>query len=170
MNVNATYGFGQVAHAVCADSGSGISSCTVPNPLNTSSVGTKTITVQAQDRAGHSYSATLSYEVVAGWLYTLTGFFSPVDNLPTVNAASAGSSIPIKFSLGRNWGLNVFAPGSPGVTADDLRRRHGRRRRGDFATGVEPVLLRPGDRYLQVRLEDGAQLAEHLPAAGRPPP
>ena len=170
VNVNATYGFGQVAHAVCADSGSGISSCTVPNPLNTSSVGTKTITVQAQDRAGHSYSATLSYEVVAGWLYTLTGFFSPVDNLPTVNAANAGSSIPIKFSLGRNWGLNVLAPGSPGVTADDLRRRHGRRRRGDFATGVEPVLLRPGNRYLQVRLEDGAQLEEHLPAADRPPP
>ena len=55
VTVNATYGFGQVAHAVCADSGSGIASCTVPDPLDTSSVGTKTIHVHAEDRAGHVF-------------------------------------------------------------------------------------------------------------------
>ncbi len=34
VTVNTTYGFGSVAHANCADSGSGIDSCTVPDPLD----------------------------------------------------------------------------------------------------------------------------------------
>ncbi|MFC4145230.1 PxKF domain-containing protein [Micromonospora mangrovi] len=45
--------------------------------------------------------------------YTFSGFFSPVDNPPTVNVAKAGSAIPVKFSLGGDQGLNVFAAGSP---------------------------------------------------------
>jgi hypothetical protein len=45
--------------------------------------------------------------------YSFTGFFQPVDNLPTVNVASAGSAIPVKFSLGGNQGLAIFAPGYP---------------------------------------------------------
>ncbi|MEU7873056.1 PxKF domain-containing protein [Dactylosporangium sp. NPDC049140] len=53
--------------------------------------------------------------------YTFTGFFSPVDNPPTVNVAKAGSAIPVKFSLGGNQGLDIFAAGSPSsqqVTCD----------------------------------------------------
>ncbi len=108
--------------------------------------------------------------MVAGWLYTLTGFFSPVDNLPTVNVASAGSSIPVKFSLAGNWGLNVFAPGSPasqpmtcgGGTVDDVEEIS--------PPGSSQFSYDPVTDTLQVRLEDGAQLEEHLPAAGRPPP
>jgi hypothetical protein len=45
--------------------------------------------------------------------YSFTGFFQPVDNLPTLNVASAGSAIPVKFSLGGNQGLNIFAAGYP---------------------------------------------------------
>lgn len=52
---------------------------------------------------------------VVGDLYNFTGFFQPVDNLPTFNRAKAGSAIPVKFSLGGNQGLNIFAPGSPSV-------------------------------------------------------
>ena len=44
-----------------------------------------------------------------------TGFFAPVDNPPTVNVAKAGSAIPLKFSLGGNRGLAIFAPGFPRV-------------------------------------------------------
>jgi len=50
-----------------------------------------------------------SYVVV----YPFLGFFSPVDNLPTLNAAKAGSAIPVKFSLGVNQGLAIFAAGYP---------------------------------------------------------
>ncbi|MBK6451900.1 MAG: PxKF domain-containing protein [Proteobacteria bacterium] len=50
-----------------------------------------------------------SYVVV----YPFAGFFSPVDNLPTLNAAKAGSAIPVKFSLGGNQGLAILAVGYP---------------------------------------------------------
>jgi hypothetical protein len=43
----------------------------------------------------------------------ISGFFQPVDNLPTVNKVKAGSSIPVKFTLDGDYGLNIFAAGSP---------------------------------------------------------
>jgi hypothetical protein len=43
-------------------------------------------------------------------VYTWSGFFQPVDNAPTVNSA-----IPVKFSLGGSYGLNIFASGYPKV-------------------------------------------------------
>jgi hypothetical protein len=46
-------------------------------------------------------------------VYNFTGFFQPVDNLPVLNIATANSAIPVKFSLGGDQGLAVFAPGYP---------------------------------------------------------
>ena len=76
----------------------------------------------------------VTYDVVTGWLYTFTGFFSPVDNVPTVNVASAGNSIPVKFSLAGNWGLNVFAPGFPASQPMTCAERPHRPNRGDVAS------------------------------------
>jgi hypothetical protein len=45
--------------------------------------------------------------------YNFTGFFSPVDNPPVVNQVKAGQAIPVKFSLGGDQGLNIFASGYP---------------------------------------------------------
>ena len=45
--------------------------------------------------------------------YNFVGFFQPVDNLPTLNLASAGSAIPVKFSLSGDQGLAIFALGYP---------------------------------------------------------
>jgi hypothetical protein len=45
--------------------------------------------------------------------YSFTGFFQPVDNLPTTNTARAGSAIPVRFSLGGDHGLDIFAEGHP---------------------------------------------------------
>ena len=42
-----------------------------------------------------------------------TGFFAPIRNLPYVNTTIAGSSIPVKFSLGAYRGLGVLQAGSP---------------------------------------------------------
>jgi hypothetical protein len=75
--------------------------------INTSSVGTKTVQCTASDNAGNSASA--SYQVVYPW----SGFFQPVDNLPTLNRVKAGGAIPIKFSLGGNQGLSILAAGYP---------------------------------------------------------
>jgi hypothetical protein len=44
-----------------------------------------------------------------------SGFFQPIDNLPTINSVKAGQAIPVKFSLGGNYGLNIFASGYPKV-------------------------------------------------------
>ena len=45
--------------------------------------------------------------------YAFTGFFSPVNNRPTLNTAKAGSAIPVKFSLAGNQGLAIFARANP---------------------------------------------------------
>ena len=66
--------------------------------------------MHAEDRAGHSFDATLTYEVRS---YTFTGFFPPIDNPANLNLANAGNSIPIKFSLSGYRGLNLFAAGYP---------------------------------------------------------
>jgi len=42
-----------------------------------------------------------------------SGFFSPVDNGPTLNVVKSGSAVPVKFGLGRNLGLSIFGAGSP---------------------------------------------------------
>jgi probable HAF family extracellular repeat protein len=40
------------------------------------------------------------------------GFFQPVDNA-AINAAKAGSAIPVKFSIGGDQGLDIFTTGYP---------------------------------------------------------
>lgn len=45
--------------------------------------------------------------------FAFGGFYSPIDNLPVINLATAGSAIPVKFSLGGDQGLEIFAPASP---------------------------------------------------------
>jgi hypothetical protein len=77
--------------------------------LDTNSVGAKSVSCSATDNAGNSASANASYSVI----YNFAGFFSPVDNLPTLNGVKAGQAVPVKFSLGGNQGLNVLTSGSP---------------------------------------------------------
>jgi probable HAF family extracellular repeat protein len=45
--------------------------------------------------------------------FTFTGFFTPIQNLPVVNRVKAGQGVPVKFSLGGDQGLNIFAVGFP---------------------------------------------------------
>src|SRR5262249_27214781 len=101
----------------CTDGTSGVATCagSVASGANfaTSPVGLHTFTVNAADVAGNPAVVTNNYSVFDSVLYTFSGFFQPVDNLPTVNSVKAGSAIPVKFSLDGNQGLNIFAAGSP---------------------------------------------------------
>ncbi len=45
--------------------------------------------------------------------FPFMGFFDPVKNPPVINEMNAGRSVPLKFSLGGNQGLAVFAAGYP---------------------------------------------------------
>jgi hypothetical protein len=47
--------------------------------------------------------------------FTFGGFFQPVANPPVANKVNAGSAVPVKFSLGGNFGLNIFAKGYPNL-------------------------------------------------------
>lgn len=57
--------------------------------------------------------ALTAAEVAAEFRYAFRGFFSPVNNAPTVNVAKAGSAIPVKFSLDGFQGLGIIIAGSP---------------------------------------------------------
>jgi YVTN family beta-propeller protein len=100
----------------CSDGTSGVATCNGPVAdganFSTSAVGMHNFTVSATDVAGNSAQATNSYSV----LYNFTGFFQPVDNLPTLNIATAGKAIPVKFSLSGDQGLDIFASGYPSST------------------------------------------------------
>jgi hypothetical protein len=75
----------------------------------TFSTGTHTIWVRATDHNGLSATDQATVSVI----YNFSGFFQPVDNLPTLNLVKAGSAIPVKFSLGGDQGLNIFSAGYP---------------------------------------------------------
>ena len=63
--------------------------------------------------SGHS---ALRWDVTltpASPTFAFTGFFAPIQNLPIVNQVKAGQGIPVKFSLGGDHGLDIFAAGYP---------------------------------------------------------
>lgn len=100
----AVYKLNQVVNAdfSCEDEvgGSGVASCvgTVANgtTIDTSSVGTKSFTVNASDNAGnHAQAVTHNYTVT----YDFLGFSAPVNNGDVLNVAKAGQAIPLKFQV-----------------------------------------------------------------------
>lgn len=118
----ATYSVGSVPTAACntTDALSGVAtSATISlsggsNPPT--STGSYTATCSAAtDRAGNAAAnINVTFTVTSGSpSFNFSGFFSPVDNPPTFNTVAAGRSIPIKFSLGGDYGLNILASGSP---------------------------------------------------------
>ncbi len=107
----ATYTLGAVPAPGCSttDATSGVETSAVLS-LSGGTVGSVTATCSgAKDNAGNTGQASATFNVAYDW----TGFFQPVDNLPTLNLAKAGQAIPVKFSLGGDQGLNIFAAGYP---------------------------------------------------------
>ena len=72
-------------------------------------VGTTAVNCNSTDHAGNRSAS--NFNVIVS--YGFSGFYRPVDNLPTMNVVKAGSAIPVKFSLGGDQGLNIFASGYP---------------------------------------------------------
>lgn len=70
---------------------------------------TKTIQVQVTDEGG--LTATDQADVTI--IHNFSNFFAPVDPFPTFNAVKAGASVPVRFSLSGDQGLNIFAAGYP---------------------------------------------------------
>ena len=75
------------------------------NPAAATTLSTSALTVSD---GSLSSTAILTVNVT----YRFTGFYSPISNTG-LNAQKAGSTVPIKFSLGGYKGLNIFATDSP---------------------------------------------------------
>lgn len=99
---------GATASDGCA--GNLTASIVVTGSVDTNTVGFYALTYSVSDPSGHSDTKVRTVEVLP---YNFTGFFSPIDNPPLVNEMKAGAAAPVKFSLGGNQGLNIFAAGSP---------------------------------------------------------
>jgi hypothetical protein len=83
-----------------------------PGSGSTFAVGSSTVTCKAKD--AHQNEATSTFPVIVS--YAFGGFYSPIDNVPTVNTVNAGQAIPVKFSLGGYQGMAIFQAGYPKST------------------------------------------------------
>lgn len=99
----------------CADSGSGVDTCT-PGTVDTSSVGTKTFSVSASDKVANAGGGSTSYTVG----YASTGLclgqpghqvLQPVNNDGS-SAFKKGSTVPVKFRVCDANGLSIGAAGT----------------------------------------------------------
>ena len=119
VNNGASYILGSVPTAGCstADALSGVATQATLTTTGDNANGSGSVTATcsgATDKAGNSATlVSATYSVIYNW----TGFFQPVDNLPTVNTVNAGQAIPVKFSLGGDFALTIFAAGYPKVQA-----------------------------------------------------
>jgi uncharacterized repeat protein (TIGR02059 family) len=71
------------------------------------------------DRAGGGIAITVATLQASTWNfavippYAFGGFKAPVDPAPVRNVMKAGAAVPLRFSLGGDRGLAIFAAGSP---------------------------------------------------------
>jgi hypothetical protein len=110
----ATYTFGAVPVAGCSTSDglSGVAteaSISVAGGTANGVGGFTASCAGAMDQAGNAGAASVSYQVA----YSFSQFTGPVANPPGVNQVKAGAAVPLKFSLGSGFGLDILAPGSP---------------------------------------------------------
>ena len=105
QNVTPTYS--------CDGGPSGITQCSGPATVDTSSVGPKTYTVNMTDGAGHISSRVVNYKVV----YAFEGYLAPVANEPTLNDPVAGQWVQTRWRLRDATGAQITNP----ATVSQLR-------------------------------------------------
>lgn len=109
----ASYPLGSVPAAGCTttDALSGVATSATVAVTGGTSNGVGSFTAGctgAADVAGNTRAAAATFTV----RYVFTGFFAPVNNLPVVNSVNAGRTVPVKFALGGDHGLDVLAAAS----------------------------------------------------------
>jgi hypothetical protein len=104
-----------------SDFGSGVdrANSTLFGHVATDTVGPKSATFTAFDFAGNSATQVCTYSVI----YDFGGFYPPVKAEPALNTVQAGSAVPLKFGLGGDQGLKIFADGFPASMQVDCTSR-----------------------------------------------
>jgi hypothetical protein len=121
----ATYTLGSVPQAGCSstDNLSGVATEATVALTGGDAQGMGDVTATcsgALDAAGNAADPTVVHYTVnsPSTTYNFTGFFQPVDNPGpgpsyVFNSVKAGAAVPVKFSLGGDQGLDIFAAGFP---------------------------------------------------------
>ena len=109
----ATYDLNAVPQAECSSSDalSGLVASAVVGITGGTSNGVGTFVVSctgARDRAGNIAAATATYSV----RYVFGGFDARIATPPMLNTIKAGQTVPVKFSLGGDHGLDVLLGGA----------------------------------------------------------
>lgn len=80
--------------------------------------GTATLTVQFTPSSLNYSGASTSVTIPVSGAMSFAGFFAPIRNMPYVNKVQAGSSVPVKFTVGSYRGLSVMREAPSSVPAD----------------------------------------------------
>ena len=161
------YRNGVAVASPCTTAGATPDPCVV-GPRTTDAQGDGVIVVRTSQASSWNFSGS----------YILQGPFQPVDPQPTLNTVKAGQTMPVTFSLGGNFGLDVFADGYPKSEGGALRRwrRPTRSRRvsngagltydaplaSTRTTGRRPRAGQGHCRTLTIRFIDGSELEAEL--------
>lgn len=98
----------------CTDTTSGVLLCAgsvaAGAPIDTATAGPRMFVINTQDVAGNTRQQTVAYEVVPPWPFS--GFSGSISDTAE-NVARAGSVVAVRFDLGADRGLDIFAPGYP---------------------------------------------------------
>ena len=123
-------------------------------------VGPDSFTYVARSGPSDSDPATVSIVVTP---YPFSGFFQPVDNVPTMNQVKAGQSIPIRFSVGGDRRAEHRGRGLPHIGQDRVRWRGARGCHRADDHGQRGPDLRCGQRPVHLCVEDAKELGGHVP-------
>jgi hypothetical protein len=114
---NKFYGDPPFAVSATASSGLPVSFSVFSGPATISGTtvtitGVGTVTIRASQAGNANWNPAPNVDRSFQVLYAFTGFFSPVDNPPTVNAAKGGQAVPVKWRLTDANGVGISDPGS----------------------------------------------------------
>jgi CSLREA domain-containing protein len=95
------------------ESGVDDAASTLSGSVNTGTVGEKTVTFKAVDHVGHEVTKECNYNVNYDFGNGSGGSFSEPVRDTELNQVKAGAGVPVKFGLGGDFGLSIFATGYP---------------------------------------------------------
>jgi hypothetical protein len=104
----------------CGDGAGYVASAETSRSCPTTAAGPRAVQAKVIDQndptAATEYAGSVTV-TPPGPRYAFGGFWAPVDAAPAVNVAKAGSAIPVKFTLGADYGLAIFRTGYPKFTS-----------------------------------------------------
>lgn len=117
-----TFTFGSTESPVgfgCSLDGKPVEACEQTATFAGLATGSHTLVVFAVDLAGNADPVPATRSFTVGSRFRFAGFFAPVENPPVLNRLRAGQAVPVRFSLGGDQSLDVFAAGFPASGAMD---------------------------------------------------